>query len=164
MVRRFRPCPKLGKVVPKPRRALAARGPFRVKDNPTKVYRQPSEGFRASAYRRRAERLAHATAGENCFQQILRNMGYVENVDYERESVCFYPGSYEIFDYFFKGRRVAFEIDGSAHNERGQHNHDLGRDEYFARQGIKTVRVTNRIVLGKPDLCRDIILAELKGR
>ena len=157
----FRPVPKLGKkpkATPKP---LPRRGPFRVKDNPFKVYRQPNQEMVASAYRRRTEHLANPGSCEEAFNDILKSIGLVENRDYERESICFYPGSYVLFDFFFKSRRLAFEIDGSAHDDRGQKNHDEGRDQYFARRGVKTVRIKNRVVLTRPDVCREIVKAEL---
>lgn len=154
-------CPKLGKKGPAKRKPLPRRGPFRAKENPLKQYREPRGDIRAIAEARRCERLIHATPSEERFQEILRDMGFVEWTDYEREHIHFYPGSFCLFDYYFLHQKIAVELDGSAHDDAGQHNHDIGRDEYFARNGIRTVRIRNRIVLGNPNLCRSIIMAEL---
>lgn len=153
--------PKLGKRARKARRALPRKGPFRVKDNPFKTYRAPNPDIVAIAQARRQERLQNATVAEDRFQEILQSMGFLEWQDYERESVMFYPGSFCLFDYFFKKSKIVFELDGSAHDDRGQHAHDEGRDLYFARQGIRTVRIRNKIVMGNDKLCRTIIAAEL---
>jgi very-short-patch-repair endonuclease len=91
----------------------------------------------------------------------VRGLGFADGRDYERESVAFYPGSFVIFDYSFKQHAVAFEIDGSIHRDRGQANHDIGRDAYFKSQGIRTVRLANSLVLNK-DLVRKFVLAELR--
>jgi very-short-patch-repair endonuclease len=91
-------------------------------------------------------------------------MGYIEKVHFERESIAYYPGSFVLFDFYFKTQRVAWEIDGSAHDDRGQHAHDEGRDRYFRMQGIRTIRIRNRVVLTRPDVVRNLILAELGGK
>jgi hypothetical protein len=143
----FRPQPKKGKKPNAQRKPLPRRGPFRPKDNPFKVYRQPDQGMVASAYQRRKEHLASPGPCEEAFNDILKSIGLIENRDYERESICFYPGSYVLFDFFFKSRKLAFEIDGKVHQEPGQLNHDKGRDAYFARRGVRIVRISNNEVL-----------------
>jgi very-short-patch-repair endonuclease len=157
----FTPVPKKGKKPKARRRPLPKRGPFRPKDNPFKVYRKPNQEMVASAYRRRAEHLASPTACEMAFNDILKSLGYIEDHDYERESICFYPGSYVLFDFYFKKQRIAWEVDGSTHDDRGQKNHDEGRDAYFAQRGVKTVRLKNRVVMSRPDVCRELVLASL---
>jgi very-short-patch-repair endonuclease len=118
----------------------------------------------ASAHDRRAKHLADPTAAEIAFNDVLIGLGFIEDHDYERESIWFYPGSYALFDFFFKSHMLVFEIDGSAHDDLGQKNHDETRDQYFARQGIKTVRIKNRVVLSRPDVCRSLVMVELACR
>ena len=103
------------------------------------------------------------TAAEQTFASILRDMGYIENVHFERESIVYYPGSFVLFDFYFKAHRVTWEIDGSVHDDRGQHAHDEGRDRYFRMQGVKTVRVKNRLVLTRPDIVSSLVAAEIGG-
>jgi very-short-patch-repair endonuclease len=156
--------PKRGKPGPKARKPIPRRGPFRPKDNPLKTYRAPSPHMKAVALQRRAEHLESPTPAEKAFACILRDMGYIESIHFERESIAYYPASFVLFDFYFRAHRVAWEIDGSAHDDRGQHAHDEGRDRYFRMQGIRTIRVRNRVVLTRPDIVRSLILAELGGK
>jgi hypothetical protein len=69
--------------------------------------------MQAVAMQRRAEHLMRPTAAEQTFASILREMGYIENVHFERESIAYYPGSSVLFDFYFRLHRVGEEIDGS---------------------------------------------------
>jgi very-short-patch-repair endonuclease len=160
----FRSFFKSGLKAKKPRRPLPRKGPFRVKSNPLKQYRSPRPDYEAKARARAAEQRLNAPAAETAFNETLRNLGFVENVDYKWQDLLFYPGGYAIIDFPFWRQKVLFEVDGSSHDEPGQRNHDIGRDAYCRAQGFKVVRIKNRMALHDHNLCREIILAELKGR
>jgi very-short-patch-repair endonuclease len=141
---------------------LPRKGPFRVKSNPFKTYREPTADFKAIAYQRARAQYMNPTPAEIAFAEILRDWGYVEHRDYELQYVMFYPGNYAIFDCFFVHRKLVWELDGSNHGEAGQQNHDIGRDAYFSSQGIRTIRISNATVLRNAKACRSIVLAELE--
>jgi len=132
------------------------RAPFQ----PRGQARRPSDRLRAIAAQRRQERLARATVPEVRFNEILRGMGFVEGVDYQREKIWFYPGSFAILDYFFPQYQLIVEIDGRAHDAPGQREHDCGRDAFFSSQGLRTCRVSNRTVMAHPWECQGMILRE----
>lgn len=160
----IRPCPKMGKRPKKPRRPLPRKGPFRTQWNAFKAYRPPRPDFKAKALQRRLELLAEArdNPAEEAFNTLLVDMGYVEDKDYVRQDLVFYPGGYAYPDFHFRSRKVFFECDGLTHAEPGQARHDGGRDRYFLGVGIRTVRISNRTVLSHPDVARAIVLAELE--
>jgi very-short-patch-repair endonuclease len=137
------------RAVPQKRRA-----PFQPRGHA----RPPSDRLRAIAAQRRQELLERATVPEIRFNEILRGMGFVEGVDYERERIWFYPGSFCLIDFYFLQALLLCELDGSSHNAPGQREHDAGRDAYFASQGLRTCRIPNTAVMRHPAACRAIVV------
>ena len=145
--------PKLGKRAKRPRKPIASKARFRSYGDPKKTYR----GGRSEAEIRRyasaclAERLANRTDAEVEFEHILLGLG----VPFEREKVFFIADpagrirNFLIGDFYCQQARTVFEADGSSHRGRGKY--DLGRDQYLASKGIRTMRFTNREILGKPE-------------
>jgi very-short-patch-repair endonuclease len=145
-------------VTRRPRRQFPQRRAFQPKD----TSRPPSDFLRAIAQKRRRDRLARPTSAEIRFDEILRSLGFIEGRDYERERIFFYPGSFCLFDFYFPRDSLIVELDGGVHNEASQRNHDLGRDTYFVAQGLRTCRISNRIVLKRPRACKAIIRAQVQ--
>ena len=51
-----------------------------------------------------------------------------------------------IADFFDPDTNTIFEIDGASHNSRYRQVADALRDKFFENKGIKTIRISNRMV------------------
>jgi very-short-patch-repair endonuclease len=62
-------------------------------------------------------------------------------------------------DFYCPQSKVAFEIDGEAHNRGDRPARDIIRDAFIADHGIKVVRVPATQVLSDPDTAAEAIAA-----
>jgi very-short-patch-repair endonuclease len=56
-----------------------------------------------------------------------------------------------IVDFYCVAVRLAVELDGEAHGEETARHHDAQRDHWIARQGVRILRIPNRLVLDDID-------------
>lgn len=99
----------------------------------------------AHAEKRRQERLEDRTAGELMFADILRAL----NIGGVPEKIFQNGDSNVIVDFYLPAHKLAVEIDGSSHDDKGAY--DSGRDRWLAgKHGIRTMRLRNEFVLGRP--------------
>ncbi|MFO7525604.1 MAG: endonuclease domain-containing protein [Ignavibacteriaceae bacterium] len=64
-----------------------------------------------------------------------------------------------VIDFYCPKLKLAIEIDGSIHNETGQKEYDIKRQEHLESFGIKFLRLTNEEIEGNPNKAR--LLREL---
>lgn len=56
-----------------------------------------------------------------------------------------------VIDFYCPKLKLAIEIDGSVHNEPGQKEYDIKRQEHIETFGIKFLRLTNEEIDGNPN-------------
>ena len=69
-----------------------------------------------------------------------------------------------ILDFFCSDARLAIEIDGEAHSRGERPQRDAARDAYFARAGIRTLRIAARDVLEDINAVVTLVLVEAAAR
>lgn len=142
---RFRPCPKQGKKPKKKPKPIARKARFKLYDNPTKSYRlQPSEKIIAQAEKWKAEQIAKQWPAELAIKSMLDAL----SARYEHQRIMYRTGSFIICDFFIADRNLVVEADGNSHAL--QSGYDIGRDTWLLRQGIRTLRLTNKTILRTP--------------
>lgn len=71
-----------------------------------------------------------------------------------------HPSGVFILDFYCSDARLAIEVDGGVHNRGDRPNKDAVRDDWFAAQGILTLRVPARDVLVDLDEVVRFIVAQ----
>jgi very-short-patch-repair endonuclease len=142
------------------RKRIAARAKFKAHgDNPLKTYRRRFTDYQVMvrAEIARQARLRDRTSAEVAFCGMLDDIGVL----YESEKVFLNGDRFIIVDMYVKDAKIAFEIDGSAHD--GQKGYDDGRDKWLLRvYRVRTIRFTNeQIFRERPDV-RSSVIKELK--
>ncbi len=76
------------------------------------------------------------------------------DVPFKRQRVI----EHYIVDFYCASAKLVIELDGSQHfTERGK-NHDIVRDNFLAKYGLKVLRYSNRMVSNNfDDVCSDIL-------
>jgi very-short-patch-repair endonuclease len=106
----------------------------------------------AHAEMHRQSRLRNPTAAELMFSDILRAL----DVWFVREKIFQNGDRYILADFFLPAKKLAVEIDGSSHDDRG--GYDAGRDKWLLeRHGVRTIRIANAEVLRHPLAVKDMI-------
>jgi very-short-patch-repair endonuclease len=95
-----------------------------------------------SSWEFRAARIAAKTRAEEILWTLLRDLK--SHIFVLREV----PQGPYFLDFYVPHARLAVEIDGSSHNERG--HYDRQRDFELRLRGIRTIRFTNNDVLQRP--------------
>ena len=160
----FFPKPKRKAKRPKPLRRtggkIAKKSVFKAHgDNPLKTYRRRLTDYQVMvrAEIARQARLRDRTAAEMVFCELLDDM----RVLYESEKIFLNGDRFILVDVYVRSAKVAFEIDGSAHD--GQKRYDAGRDAWLLRvHRIRTVRISNAEVFRKADALRGKIAILLR--
>ncbi len=90
------------------------------------------------------------------FCELLDDM----RILYESEKIFLNGDRFILVDMYVKTAKVAFEIDGAAHDN--QSSYDAGRDKWLLRTyGVRTIRFKNSFVLGPSRAVRERVMAEL---
>ena len=58
-----------------------------------------------------------------------------------------------VADFYCSAAKLVVEIDGAIHGEDAQREHDLRRDAYMERLGLRVIRVSAADVMADPDAC-----------
>lgn len=139
---------KLGKPL-KRRKKLNNRRKFIDRDYASKKY---NFGFRWTeneiierANNARQDRLNNPTLAEECFAEILRELG----IPFEREKIILNGDRFVLIDAYLPDRKMCLEIDGSSH--KTQEKYDQGRDAWLKAQGYEVIRFQNKEVLKTPE-------------
>jgi hypothetical protein len=123
------------------RKRIKARGKFHAHGaDPTKEYRRKRTDYQvlAHAEMHRQSRLRNRTAGELMFADILRAL----DVWFVPETIFQNGDRYILVDFYLPAHKLAVEIDGSSHDDRGEY--DAGRDKWLeAHHRVRTIRFTN---------------------
>lgn len=153
--------PKLRKPLKHRRTPIATKSVFKAfGSNTTKTYRRRFTDSQVIAFarQRRAERLQNRTRAEIAFAEILDGMGVL----YESEAIFLNGDRFVLIDFLVRGKKIAFEIDGSAH--RAQSMYDAGRDRWLLRKyGVKVLRLENELVMQKSFGAIGVVRQELEN-
>ncbi|MFZ0270976.1 MAG: DUF559 domain-containing protein [Acidobacteriaceae bacterium] len=155
---------RLRKPLKRSRKRIKARAKFKAHGaDPTKTYHRKRTDYEVMAHAeaKRQDRLRNRTAGELMFADILRAL----NVWFVPEKIFQNGDAYIIADFFLPAHRIAVEVDGSSHDDKG--GYDAGRDKWLLeRHGVRTIRVANAEVLRHPLAIKDLIgkSLNLEGR
>jgi very-short-patch-repair endonuclease len=152
--------PKLGKRPKQRPKRIATKSVFKAHGaNTLKTYRRRYSDAQVMAKAReyRMQRLMNRTAAEMAFCAILDGLGVL----YESEAIFLNGDRFVLIDIFVRSAKLAFELDGSAHDD--QKGYDAGRDVWLLRvHKVRTVRLTNELVLRHPNDARALVIAALK--
>jgi very-short-patch-repair endonuclease len=143
----------------KRRKPIRAKGKFKASGaNPFKTYRRKRTDAQVLAHAQqcRTERLQNRTKAEMRLCELLD----AEYILYEVEKIFLNGDRHIATDVYIKSALLAVEVDGSAHDTQG--SYDAGRDRWlFEAYGVRTLRLTNGEVLGKPKLVMQKIHAAM---
>lgn len=147
----------------KPR--IARKSRFKSHENPLKTYERKysPEEIRLFAEGCRQKRLAQRTEAEISLQQILRELA----ISFEAEEIIYIRDtadrivSFRIADFYCREIRLIIEADGGVH--AGTKKYDDGSDRYFASQGIRTIRFTNKQIEKTPETVAQLIRKFIYG-
>ena len=81
------------------------------------------------------------TRSEIALWQALRGK-QLEGLKFRRQQVL---GPY-VADFFCAASRLVVELDGGAHSDEDAQTHDARRDQWIAAQGLRILRMPNRMV------------------
>ncbi|HSL89211.1 MAG TPA: endonuclease domain-containing protein [Ignavibacteriaceae bacterium] len=90
------------------------------------------------------------TYTEKIVWMYLRNR-QMDGYKFRRQPAGRYSVDKFVIDFYCPKLKLAIEIDGSIHNEPGQKEYDLKRQEYLETFGIKFLRLTNEEIDGNPN-------------
>jgi len=82
------------------------------------------------------------TRAEMTLWQALRGK-QLEGLKFRRQQVI---GPY-VVDFFCAASRLVIELDGGAHADEDARAHDARRDQWIAAQGLRILRIQNRMVV-----------------
>ncbi|MFZ4608137.1 MAG: endonuclease domain-containing protein [Caulobacter sp.] len=116
------------------------------------------EAPRRTIKRARALR-GRMTLPEVLLWQVLRG-SRLERLRFRRQ----HPVGPFILDFYCAAARLAVEVDGEAHHRPGRPQHDASRDAWLEQAGIRTLRLSARLVLKDMDAAVQMILREVGGR
>ena len=121
--------------------------------------RTPAE--RAEFVETRAEQMkAEPTRAERKMWETLEPLGFQRQVPYQGVTKNLGHWDY-ILDFYHWGLRRCIEVDGGIHKK--QKGRDRRRDTRLRGEGIKTIRITNRMVIERhPDRLREWVWEALR--
>lgn len=154
--------PKPTKKPKRKTKRIAAKGRFvEWGKNTTKTYRRKRTDFQvlAKANEYRAARRMDMPRAQQAFNEILDSMGVL----FEAEAIFLNGDSFVLIDVLCRKERIAWEIDGPQHEEKGYSRHDAERDAWLLRRyGIRTIRISNKMVFTEPEMVREIVTGILE--
>jgi very-short-patch-repair endonuclease len=133
----------------KRRRPIARKAHLKTCSNALKNYREvPRWKLERWAREKRASQIDEhgmpVWPAERMFLAILKQLTNDIKV---QEPFCT-PATFILRDFYVSSAKVVFEIDGSSHGQ--QMGYDDECDRWLAGQGIRTVRISNRVVQSSP--------------
>ncbi len=105
---------------------------------------------------KRKELRHNTTPEENAIWHILKGKS-LGGYKWRRQ---FSVGPY-IMDFYCPSAKLCIEVDGIHHNSEEQMEYDNKRSEFLAKQGIRVLRIPNKIVWGQSNLIANAILNEI---
>ena len=75
-----------------------------------------------------------------------------------------HPSGVYVLDFYCSDARLAIEVDGIAHSMGDNPARDEARDAWFARAGIRTLRIPASAILGDLETAIAWILVEARAR
>ncbi|MBO6537478.1 MAG: endonuclease domain-containing protein [Balneolaceae bacterium] len=97
-----------------------------------------------------------STIPERALWQELRNRKF-NGLKFKRQ---FGVGPY-VLDFYCPEKNFCIELDGSIHDQPEQIVHDLNRDKFLNRNGIKVLRIKNKIIMEELDFALALISNEI---
>jgi hypothetical protein len=142
------------------RKRIKARARFHAHgDNPLKTYRRRFTDYQVMVRANicRQQRLRNRTKAEIAFCEMLDSLGVL----YESEAIFLNGDRFVLIDMYVKSAKVAFEIDGTAHDS--QEGYDAGRDRWLLKTyGVRTIRIENKDVFRNANNIRFLIREQLE--